>query len=242
MRRAYELWRELQQLAREPLLYITGSIDAGPPGSPVFEGSRLSCELHSLPCEIPTSTQLTKRFPGYRLPSETMAVLQPDGGFLLPERCIVSHLRLAQERGAEIDGCERVLDWEPMANGVKVTTDCATYQAERLVVAAGSWISGLVKDLTDLCVPERQVLIWLQPYRPEYFTPELFSVFNLTVEEGRYYGLPMFGVPGFKFGRYHHLGECVVPHQYDRECHPRDEELLRSFANHYFPDSAGHVQ
>src|SRR6516162_7531920 len=38
--RAYELWRELQQQAGEQLLFLTGSIDAGPPGSLVFEGSR----------------------------------------------------------------------------------------------------------------------------------------------------------------------------------------------------------
>ena len=38
LRRAYELWREIQSIAGE-LLYITGSIDAGPEGSFVFKGS-----------------------------------------------------------------------------------------------------------------------------------------------------------------------------------------------------------
>src|ERR1700720_2896860 len=32
LQRAFELWRELQASAGEQLLYITGSIDAGPPG------------------------------------------------------------------------------------------------------------------------------------------------------------------------------------------------------------------
>src|ERR687884_1984252 len=36
LRRAYELWRELEGRARERLLYIPGSVDAGPE---VFEGS-----------------------------------------------------------------------------------------------------------------------------------------------------------------------------------------------------------
>src|ERR1051325_298032 len=31
LRRAYELWRELEQTAGEQLLHVTGSIDAGPP-------------------------------------------------------------------------------------------------------------------------------------------------------------------------------------------------------------------
>src|SRR4051794_37170078 len=39
LRRAYELWRDLEGQVKEQLLHITGSIDAGPPGSEVFEGS-----------------------------------------------------------------------------------------------------------------------------------------------------------------------------------------------------------
>src|SRR5262245_23007542 len=37
LRRAYELWRELEQRAGEQLLFITGSIDAGPADSWVFQ-------------------------------------------------------------------------------------------------------------------------------------------------------------------------------------------------------------
>ena len=38
LRRAYELWRELQALAGEELLVITGSIDAGPPSQRRLRG------------------------------------------------------------------------------------------------------------------------------------------------------------------------------------------------------------
>src|SRR2546429_8073698 len=64
LRRAYELWRELQQEAGEQLLFITGSLDAGPANSQVFEGSRQSCEAYHLPHEVLTGTQLNQRFPG----------------------------------------------------------------------------------------------------------------------------------------------------------------------------------
>src|SRR5947209_4084225 len=114
LRRAYELWRDLQQQAGEQLLFLTGSLDAGPAGSEVFEGSRASCEAHGLAHEVLTGTELNRRFPGYRLPAETRAVFQPEGGFLTPERCIVAHVRLAQAAGAEIHAREPVLDWEPL--------------------------------------------------------------------------------------------------------------------------------
>jgi sarcosine oxidase len=46
-------------------------------------------------------------------------------------------------------------------------------------------------------------------------------------------------VPGFKLGRYHHLEETVDPDTVDRACSPRDEAVLRSFAEKYFPEGAG---
>lgn len=236
LRRSYELWRELEKQFGEKLLYITGSIDAGPE---VFEGSLMSCELHDLPHEVLTGKQLAERYPAYHLPHDTMALLQPEGGFLLSERCIVAHVMLAMALGAEVHGREKVLDWQPLGDGVRVTTDRATYEADRLVTTAGAWAGQLVESLAGLAVPERQVLAWLHPTRPEWFTPERFPVFNLVVDEGRYYGFPAFSVPGFKFGRYHHLDEQVNPDTVDREGHPRDEQILRAFAEKYFPDGAG---
>lgn len=38
------------------------------------------------------------------------------------------------------------------------------------------------------------------------FRPDRFAVFYLAVGEGRYDGLPVWGMPGFKIGRCHHLG------------------------------------
>jgi sarcosine oxidase len=46
-------------------------------------------------------------------------------------------------------------------------------------------------------------------------------------------------VPGFKFGRYHHLREPIDPDDPDRTAGPEDEAVLRAFATRYFPDGAG---
>ncbi len=239
LRRAYELWRELQAGFGEQLLYITGSIDASEPDGEVFRGSLHSCQLHNLPHDVLTGAELGQRFPGYVLPADHLAVFQPDGGFLLSERCIVAHVLGAIEAGAEIHAREPVLSWEPTASGVRVETDRGAYEAERLVVSAGAWIGKLVPDLAGLAQPERQVLAWFQPVRPDLFTLERFPVFNLTVEEGRYYGFPVFHYPGFKVGRYHHREEHVDPDQWDREPNAADEEVLRAFTARYFPAAAG---
>jgi sarcosine oxidase len=239
LKRAYELWREIQQTAGERLLHVTESIDAGPEGSWVFKGSWESCKLHDLPHEVLTGSELHRRYPGYHLPPNHLALVQPEGGFLTPEKCIVSYVIAAQARGAEIHARERVLEWDPLEGGVRVRTDRGVYEADRLVVTAGAWDAELLDVLDGLAVPERQVLAWLQPTRPERFRPDVFPVFNLLVDEGRFYGFPVFGVPGFKFGKYHHLEENVDPEGLDREAHDYDERLLRDFAERYFPDGCG---
>jgi len=174
LRRAYELWREIQSIAGEQLLYITGSIDAGPEDSFVFKGSWESCKLHDLPHEVLTGAELRRRYPGYHLPVGHLALLQPEGGFLTPERCIVSYVMAAQSVGAEIHSHEKVLEWVPLDGGVRVRTDRDTYEADKLVVTAGAWNGELLNVLAGLAVPERQVLAWLQPTRPEYFRSDTF--------------------------------------------------------------------
>ncbi len=239
LRRAYELWRDLQSAAGEQLLHITGAIDAGPPGSEVFRGSKLSCDLHGLPHEVLDGRELNRRYPGYRLPDDHEVLFQPDGGFLLPERCIVAHANRAMTHGAVLQARERVLGFSRRGGAYRVTTDRGEYEAGRLIVAAGAWVGKLLPDLAPIARPERQVLAWLRPDRPSEFHPERFPVFNLAVTEGRFYGFPEHGIPGFKFGLYHHLGEMVDPDAMDREPNARDESVLRAFAEKYFPTGAG---
>ena len=239
LRRAYELWREIQTRAGEQLLHITGSIDAGPPSSWVFKGSLQSCLEHDLPHEVLTSDELTQRYPAWQLPPETLAVHQPEGGFLLPERCIVSFVDAAQAAGAQVHAREEVIDWEPVGDGVRVITNRATYVADRLVMTAGAWNAHLLPFLDGLTIPERQVLGWFQPHRPELFRPDVFPVFNLLVDEGRFYGFPVHGIPGVKFGKYHHFQEAVDPQTYDREPRLEDELLLREFSSRYIPEGNG---
>lgn len=241
LRRAFVLWRELETIAGERLLIQTGSIDAAAEDNWVFAGSVRSCEEHDLPHEVLDAASLGRRFPGYRLPDDVLACYQPDGGFLLPERCVVAHAEAAMALGAEVHGHEPVLGWEPDGDGVVVATERGRYHAERLVVSAGAWIGDLVAPLAGRAVPERQVLGWFAPRRPERFTAASFPVFNLETDLGRYYGFPPHGIPGFKLGRYHHRQEHGRPEDLRHPPDAQDEALLREAVTAYFPDADGPV-
>jgi sarcosine oxidase len=239
LRRAYALWRELEHGFGEQLLYITGSIDASEGDSWLFEQSRHSCDLHDLPYEILDSAHLRERYPAYRLPDGHLALLQPEGGFVASERAIVAHVDGALEFGAEIHGREAVIGWRLTSDGVEVETTRGTYQASKLVLSAGAWMGDLAPELASLLVRERQVLAWFQPTTPALFKPSLFPVFNLAHGDDRFYGFPIFGNPGFKFGRYHHRHEIVDPETMQREPDEQDEAILRNAAERYFPEGVG---
>ncbi|NHN59662.1 MULTISPECIES: N-methyl-L-tryptophan oxidase [Halorussus] len=240
VRRAYDLWRDLEERTGRDLLRVTGGIDAGPPDSEVFAGSRRSCEARDIDHEVLSAAEVNDRFPGYDLPEGHRAVYQPDGGFLVPEQCIIAHVEAAQEEGAEVRAREPVAGFTALSDGgVRVTTAKDTYEAGRLVVTAGAWARKLLPELADVAVPERQVLAWLQPTAPERFDPENFPVFVHATEDGHYYGFPKYDVPGFKFGKFNHLEETADPDGMDREPRPEDERLLRAYAERYFPDGAG---
>jgi sarcosine oxidase len=237
--RAFALWDELERGSGRHLLEVTGTVDASGPDEIVFVESLASCRAFDLAHEVLTSAELTARYPGYRLPPGHMALFQPDGGFLLPEPCISAHVTGALAAGADIRARERVLDWQPTSDGVRVTTERGIYEGGRLILAAGAWMASLVPALADLVRPERQVLGWFAPLDPALFTPERFPVFNLLVPEGRYYGFPQYDVPGFKIGLYHHLEEQVDPDDFSREAGIADEGPLRLATARYFPAANG---
>ena len=240
VRRAYELWHQLENAAGERLLVTTGSLRAGDPEGEYFQGAVAACREHNIPYEVLSGPETGRRFPGCNFGEDLSVVYQADGGFLLPERCIVNHVNAALEAGAEIHGRERVLDWEPSGEGVTVRTARGRYRAARLVVTAGAWAAKIAPALARYAVPERQAMGWFQPRRPELFRPAAFPVFGLNVAEGRCYGFPSYGIPGLKIGRSHHRHETVTdPDHLDREIHPEDEAALRVFVERYFPEAAG---
>lgn len=240
LRRAFQRWRALEQQLGETILVTTGSVDAGLPDSTTVSGSLESCQVHDLEHELLDAVELNRRYPGYRLPADYAAVYQPDGGFVLSERAIAGYASVALQNGADLHGHEAITSWRPDGTRVVVETASAQYRARSLVITAGAWVAGMLPSLADIAVPERQVLLWSRTMRPERYAVGSFPVFNLEVPEGRYYGFPEFGIPGFKIGRYHHREERVDPDAWDRDrLEPEDEQVLRTAVHAYFPDADG---
>ena len=238
--RAYELWQQLENQAGERLLVTTGCLRGGVGANRLLAGSLATVRQHNLPYRMLSGPEVNREWPGYQLPEDAEMLYEQQGGFVLSERCIVAHVSAALELGAEVHGREAAQDWEPTAGGgVIVTTDKDTYAARRLIVTAGAWAGKVAPQIAAHAVPERQVLGWFAPHRPELFRPAAFPVFGMEVAEGRFYGFPSYGIPGFKLGMFNHFREQVDPDTMDREPNARDEAALRQFTERYFPEAAG---
>ena len=237
--RAFALWDELAAESSRHLLEVTGTIDASGPAEIVFTGALTSCQQFDLPYEVLTSAELTARYPGYQLPPDHLALFQPRGGFLLPERCISTYVKAALANSADIRARERVLGWEPRGDGVRVHDRARGLRGGASHPLRRGLDGRPGPGIGPPPEPERQVLAWFAPREPALFAPARFPVFNLMAPEGRFYGFPEYDVPGFKIGLYHHLAERIDPEDFAREPALADEAPLREATARYFPAANG---
>ena len=242
VRRSLKLWEDLEEEYGEQLLFRTGTVDAGREDSETVEGSLKACKSHGLSYEYLSSTELSQKFRGFDLPKEFKAVYQPDGGFINPTKSVQAHVQGAHANGAEAHAHETVARWETTEDRVFVDTDVTTYEAEHLVLTAGAWTSVLPEELQETLTPWRVIVGGFQPSAPEKFSPEAMPVFSIDDEESSYYGAPMAGTSGFKFGLVDNLEDVAEPDGYDPKANDKEIDRLRSVlhpkAQEYFPEGA----
>jgi sarcosine oxidase len=244
LRRAYERWRELEQLCGERLLHVTGGVYIGRTGSELVKGSLRSAREHGLEHERLDHAQLAKRFPQFQLPDDFEALYEPMAGWLPPERVISAYVEQALRQGATIHAHEPVRDWSDDAAHVTVRTDRATYHAQHLIFCGGPWTAQLLRDLGVQLVVTRQAMLWVWPRRCELFGPDRFCVWAIGHDDGTlHYGFPMSGSEddgvGLKLA-HHARGSASDPDRVAREPLPGDEAGARSIFR-FMPDADGPV-
>src|SRR5258705_746907 len=163
LKRAWDLWRELERESGETLLTQTGGLYMGPPGGELVSGSLAGARMHPLAHEVLDNGELRRRYPVFDIDPEWIGVLDAQAGWLAPERSVETHLRLAERHGAALRFAEPVERWESEADGVRVTTGQGTFRARRLVITAGAWLSRLLPRFAQQLWVHRNVLFWFEP-------------------------------------------------------------------------------
>jgi sarcosine oxidase len=239
LRAAWRGWRELEQRTGRDLLLQTGGLYGGRRGSAVLEGALRSAIEHGLAHELVDAREAAGRWPALSLDDDMDVLYEEQAGLLYPERCIETHLDLAEIAGAELHFGERARAWRA-GERIEVTTDAGIYTADALVLAAGAWLPELAPELGLPLTVERNVLFWFDPVAdPEHLTPARLPVYIVELDAERaFYGFPLLPGQGAKVAR-HHGGRPVDPNAVEREASDEDERPVREFVRRYLPAADG---
>src|SRR3954468_1052952 len=226
LKRAYELWEQVERDTGADLLTITGGLYLGQPPSRTVAGALASAREHGLPHELLDAAEVRRRFPTLRPEDGEVALYEAVAGYVRPEASVSAHLQLAARAGAELHFDEPVLAWES-GDGVRVTTANGSYVAGKLVICPGAWAPQL---LTDLAVPftvERQVMYWFQPAggTGPY---ERHPIWIHHADDGlQLYGFPAIDGPdgGVKTAFFRH-GAVTTPETIDRVVHAHEAAFM----------------
>lgn len=232
LQRAYAAWREMETRSGEALLHITGILQIGRPQDKLVSGVLASCQLHALAHEVLNPKQMAARFPAFQLDDDEIAVLEPQGGYLDPERAVLTALRLAGASFAHLRFGEAVQQITPEGGGIRVVTGTQDVTARRVIIATGPYIAGLVPGLAGIATPVRTVVGWFQPAETARDECARLPVFLRQDGDGSFFGFPAIGRDGVKLGRHGHLGEIIDPEQPNPPVNVTDRSLIENFAGH----------
>lgn len=241
LRRAYELWHELQSQVGRQLYFPVGLLQVGPAHGQVVPGVLRSARQHGLEVESLTATEVTRRFPGFQVDPAWVGVFERLAGYLLVEQCVLAFLEQAQRAGAELlTGCE-VRGWQSDAGTLVVDTDRGSFRTERLIITAGPWASQLLGDLNLSLQVRRKHLYWFEPSSADYHERQGSPTFLYETDDGVFYGFPQRDAAGVKAAE--HSGGAVVtdPRLDPREFDPLDQQRVRSFLERHLPQAGGRV-
>jgi sarcosine oxidase len=250
VRRAYARWREIEQESGVRLLLVCGGLSVGPPASDLVSGARASAQVHGVPYEELSATDVQRRFAAWRVPEEMVGLWEPGAGVLFAERCTEAFLSLALAKGARLAFEEPVMSWRATADGVEVRTSKGIYHARRLVISAGGWAGELTGDremaagapgsrVTLPLTVERNAVHWFTPARlPETLRPDRFPLFLLKSAPGHVaYGIPDLG-SGLK-ASWHYQGEITSADAVRRTVDAAEIEGVRDVLERFLPDANG---
>jgi len=234
--RAYELWRELEQVSGVELLKQVGLLQIGPPSGAVIRGVLASAQQHGLPVEQLAADEITRRWPGFRVPGGMSGVFESAAGYLRVERCVLAHLAAAQACGAEFRFGSAVCARRAVGSVVEVETETGEkHQAAKLIVAAGPWAPALLADLRIQLQPRRKHVYWFPTGDHSYHQDRGCPTFLYELPHGIFYGFPQIDDLGVKVAE-HSGGQAVFdPLNDPRELDPADLGRVEAFLSAHLP-------
>ncbi len=215
MRRADELWCDLQHDVGTNIVYRTGVLEMDAPGFDHAKRAKAAADEHAIEFEWIDGDEIRKRWPAFDPPEGWEGGWNPTAGFLDVEAALSGLAAVARRGDITFRTDEPVLGWSTTESGVDVETARGRYAAATLVVTAGAWSGVLLADLDLPLTVVRKSLFWLDVETPANFRPGTFPAFATASSIGEIYGFPIFRLPGIKIAD-HRGGETTTADTIDR--------------------------
>lgn len=200
-RRSHEIWREMERETGAELMTTTGGLIISSTASKssihvegFFDNTIAAARQHGIMHELLDAAEIRRRFPAFAVRDDEVGYFEPDAGFLRPEACVKANLDLAEKHGAEVHRNEKAERFDTTSTSVTVSTGAGSYTAEKIILAAGPWLPGLL-DPTHATPFKvyRQVLAWFDAKDSiAQFEPERFPIFIWELQE---LGQGIYGFP-----------------------------------------------
>jgi glycine/D-amino acid oxidase-like deaminating enzyme len=194
---AYGAWDRLWADLGERLYAETGTIGIDGPGADWAKRSAAAMETAGVPFEALGGDALVRRFPHLVADGIETALFQPHGGALFAGRIVERLAHHLGTHGVALHAKTRVADIDPERARLRLA-DAAVHGFDRVVVAAGPWVTRLVPDLAARVTPSRQIVVYLEP--PAGVD---WSTAPMLIEMRRdyaFYAVPPRAGTGHKFG------------------------------------------
>ena len=239
---AYDAWAEVEDETGLRLVFKTGGLDlaiVGTAGEAELGNYRRSLVPFGIPAEDLDAAEVRRRWPSWRIGDDVTGLYQQDGGILDIRRGNAAHLALARRGGAQVQPGTAVRGIAHRADGVTLTTDHGTIDADHVVLCVASWLPALLGDLGltwPLTLSQEQVSYFATPNVRD-FTPDRFPIW-IWHGEHVFYGFPVYGEVAVKAAR-GMTGRFVTQETRSFEPDPDETEVIASFLRRRLPGAAG---
>ncbi|MDH5609047.1 MAG: N-methyl-L-tryptophan oxidase, partial [Cyclobacteriaceae bacterium] len=245
LERAYENWQEIEEKSGTSLYFPTGIVYMGPHDHSMMQGIRYSADKYAIPLEQVDAA----RVPGFQMPTGFDVLLEPDAGFVTPERAVLAFSEEAIRLGAVIHSNCRVEHMEKNGGVYLIQTPHGQFKAAKLVVTAGAWTRQLLPDLGTPLIVTEQWLAWMRPTDWEKYSLENFTCWGYMEPEtdALLYGFPV--LPAGEFGgpigmkvALHKRGQSILPSEKSQAgYHVDNANLLKRLIDRVMPGAVSDI-
>ncbi|MDN7242536.1 N-methyl-L-tryptophan oxidase [Planococcus sp. N028] len=240
VKRAQQLWEELEQQTGYKIFEKTGVLGLGPEDSPFLQETIAAAQNYDLPLEILKSQEIKERWPGFSVPDHFIGCFEVGSGIIYSENAIKAFKETAIKNGAHLVTNTPVqhIDMND-EHGVKISTENTTFYAKKVIITAGAWAAKLLPDLNLPIQPIRKAVGWFEAPADLYDAAN-FPSFFIEDQDKKAYGFPSLNGSGLKIGK-SDGGQAIDPdlHTQNFGLFETDEGDLRHLLETYIPGANG---